>query len=287
MSGKYNFPKLQKIILRNFSLYTKNKQIQVIDEEIHDGVFCLAGANGLGKTTFLNAINFGYTGIVLEPNKEVLSPAEIFKANKFYTTRYFKGRIHASNEKSAEIELHFHINNLNFHITRGFFESNQLRRFEIYQIIDNKKIPTIDTSSMSPIELQKEYEKQIAKAIEIKNFDFFMFIQLYVLTFDENRRMIFWDERASLHTLSIAFNTDLADTEEIISLKRKMEKHESDGRNKRWQATQIKNKIDTLLKDQEAISDTKTTIEEYEKIYKEYEKTTKPMKTLKLNIKHY
>lgn len=282
MSGKYNFPKLQKIILRNFSLYTKNKQIQVIDEEIHDGVFCLAGANGLGKTTFLNAINFGYTGIVLEPNKEVLSPAEIFKANKFYTTRYFKGRIHASNEKSAEIELHFHINNLNFHITRGFFESNQLRRFEIYQIIDNKKIPTIDTSSMSPIELQKEYEKQIAKAIEIKNFDFFMFIQLYVLTFDENRRMIFWDERASLHTLSIAFNTDLADTEEIISLKRKMEKHESDGRNKRWQATQIKNKIDTLLKDQEAISDTKTTIEEYEKIYKEYEKTTKTYENLEI-----
>ncbi|MDD5405607.1 MAG: AAA family ATPase [Sulfurovaceae bacterium] len=274
MSGKYNFPKLQKIILRNFSLYTKNKQIQIIDEEIYDGVFCLAGANGLGKTTFLNAINFGYTGIVLEPNREVFSPGEIVKENKKYTTKYFKGRIHASDEKVAEVELHFKINELYFRIIRGFFELNQLRGLEIYQIIENKKIPKIDTSSMSPTELNKEYEKQIAKAVDIKNFDFFMFLQLYVFTFDESRRMIFWDDRASLHTLSIAFNTDLADTEEIISLKRKMEKHESDGRNKRWQATQIKNKIDHLLKDKEIVSDTKATLEEYENIFAEYERTT-------------
>ncbi len=88
-SSKYNFPKINKVELRNFSLYTKKISI----EDINTGVFCLAGANGLGKTTFLNAINYGLTGIVLQPEKEVYIPDEIIKWNKGYTERYFQGRI--------------------------------------------------------------------------------------------------------------------------------------------------------------------------------------------------
>ncbi|MBQ7735014.1 MAG: AAA family ATPase, partial [Bacteroidales bacterium] len=69
--GKYNFIKIERIIIRNFSLYKKNGKIQEINVSVIDGVYCLAGANGLGKTTFLNAINYGLTGVVLAPNKEV------------------------------------------------------------------------------------------------------------------------------------------------------------------------------------------------------------------------
>ncbi len=83
--GKYNFIKLERVIIRNFSLYKKDGQIYEINEPISEGVFCLAGANGLGKTTFLNAINYGLTGIVLAPGKEVLEPSEIRTINKKYT----------------------------------------------------------------------------------------------------------------------------------------------------------------------------------------------------------
>ena len=62
-SGKYNFLKIEKVIIRNFSLYPKNNA--VVNESINKGVYCLAGANGLGKTTFLNIINYGLTGLVL------------------------------------------------------------------------------------------------------------------------------------------------------------------------------------------------------------------------------
>ena len=94
--GKYNFIRLQHVVIRNFSLYKKEGQIYEIDEPITDGVYCLAGANGLGKTTFLNAINYGLTGIVLAPGKEVLEPSEIKTTNKKYTDRYFEGRIKES-----------------------------------------------------------------------------------------------------------------------------------------------------------------------------------------------
>ncbi len=270
MKGKYNFPKLEKVVLRHFSLYKRNGKIQEINEKIDNGVFCLAGANGLGKTTFLNAINYGYTGTVLAPNNEVFSPGEILKSNKNYTNRYFKGRIHSSEEKKAEIELNFKLNGFYFRIIRGFFEYNSLRIFEKYKIDKNKKISIIDTESLSPEELKNIYETEIAKETEIGEFDFFVFLQLYVLTFDENRKMIFWDDRASLHTLSIAFNTNLSDTSEIISLKRKIEKHESDGRNKRWAATQIKNKIKNFDEVENKNSDLQNSFKEHEKIFKEY-----------------
>ena len=84
-NGRYNFIQLKQVIIRNFSLYKKDGQIYEIDEPVNDGVFCLAGANGLGKTTFLNAINYGLTGIVLAPGKEVYTPDSIVSSNKDYT----------------------------------------------------------------------------------------------------------------------------------------------------------------------------------------------------------
>ena len=109
--SKYNFPKIQNVIIRNFSIYSKNGKVCEINEKIDEGVYCLAGANGLGKTTFLNALNYGLTGIVLAPDKQVLSPEEIVKKNKRFTSRYFNGRIVEKNKKNAEIEISLKINN--------------------------------------------------------------------------------------------------------------------------------------------------------------------------------
>ena len=101
---KFNFPKIESVVINNFSLYSINNKPTKIKEDINDGVFCLAGANGLGKTTFLSILNYALTGIVLEPNRNVLSPDEIIKNNKIFTERYFKGRIKADYSESAEVE---------------------------------------------------------------------------------------------------------------------------------------------------------------------------------------
>ncbi len=246
MQGKYNFIKLQKVMLRNFSLFRKNQKLYEVNETINEGVYCLAGANGLGKTTFLNAINYGLTGIVLEPNRAMYSPGEIENENKIYTEEYFNGRITKKDEKNAEIEILLKVNDKFFRIIRGFFEREELRLLEIYSINNDKNISHFSGKGMSPKQLNASYQKLLSEEIGFSDFDYFIFYQLYVLTFDETRRMIFWDERASSHALAIAFNSDPEDANKISELIRKMEKHESNGRNARWQATQAKKKIDEL-----------------------------------------
>jgi len=62
MSDPVRLPILQQVEFRAFSLYS-NHPTQTVP--VHEGVFCLAGANGLGKSTFLNAVGFGLTGVKL------------------------------------------------------------------------------------------------------------------------------------------------------------------------------------------------------------------------------
>lgn len=246
MQGKYNFLKLQKVILRNFSLFSKKGKVYEVDETINDGVYCLAGANGLGKTTFLNAINYGLTGIVLAPNKEVFSPNEIVRSNKSYTERYFIGRVHEKEKKSAEIEIIFQVNDKRFRIIRSFFAREQLRLLEVSSI-NEKDIYLFKSKQENPTELNDHYQRLLADESGLVNFEYFIFYQLYIFTFDENRRMIFWDNRASSHALAIAFNYDPKDAEKILELMRRIEKHGSNGRNARWQATQAKKKKNELI----------------------------------------
>jgi ABC-type lipoprotein export system ATPase subunit len=280
--GKYNFIKLERVIIRDFSLYKKDGQIYEIDEPITNGVFCLAGANGLGKTTFLNAINYGLTGIVLAPGKEVLEPSEIKTTNKKYTDRYFVGRIKESEKDSAEIEILFSIDGKYFRIRRNFFESDSLRSLEIYTKVDDITKPIIDTTKKSPKQLNEIYQNELATTMAIKNFDYFIFLQLYVFTFDENRRMIFWDDRASSHALSIAFNTDIKDSEELIAAQREIEKLESYGRNYRWQATQIEKKIKDLVVKQKEYPDMEKHKKEYDSINQELRDAAKTHENTKI-----
>jgi DNA repair exonuclease SbcCD ATPase subunit len=243
---KFNFPKIEQMIIRNFSLYTKEETIIEINENINNGVYCLAGANGLGKTTFLNIINFGLTGLVLSPNSSFFSPDQIQKRNSRFTDNYFNGRIKEKHKQEAEVELLLRVNDRYYKICRGFFERDSLRTLDIFWTKNKKKIKSVKTDGFSPRELNEIYKAEIAKDMGIDNFDYYVFIQLYVLTFDESRRLIFWDDRASLNTLSISFNTKLDDAKKLIDTERRVEKYDSDGRNYRWQATQIKKKIDNI-----------------------------------------
>lgn len=275
--GKYNFIKLDRVIIRNFSLYKKKAKIHKIDESITDGVYCLAGANGLGKTTFLNAINYGLTGIVLAPDKEVYTPDTIITSNKEYTKRYFEGRIKASEKGKAEIELILTINNKFIRLIRSFDNREDLRLFEFYEKKAGKTYSLLETTNLSPSDLLKAYEATIVNEVGIGKFSYFIFFQLYVLTFDENRRMLFWDDRASTSAMSIAFNDSLEDTDKVLSLKKRMEEYESYGRNARWQATQIKNEIKKLINTNKQQEDTgfKMLKEEYYKMSNDVDKLEK------------
>jgi DNA repair exonuclease SbcCD ATPase subunit len=158
-------------------------------------------------------------------------------------------------------------------IIRSFENREGLRVFELYEEKNNKKHSLFKNNTLNQIELLKAYEQAIVDEVGIGKFSYFMFFQLYVLTFDENRRLLFWDNRASTNALSIAFNDNLEDTEKMLLLKKRMEEYESYGRNARWQATQIKNEIERLINTSKQQDDSgyKILKEEYYKMTNEVE----------------
>jgi predicted ATP-dependent endonuclease of OLD family len=59
MRPKFNLPRLSSLTIRNFSLYSRQPIIEI---DFRKGAFCLAGANELGKSTFLSILDFALTG---------------------------------------------------------------------------------------------------------------------------------------------------------------------------------------------------------------------------------
>jgi DNA repair exonuclease SbcCD ATPase subunit len=209
----------------------------------------------------------------LAPNKEVYTPDTIIESNKDYTKRYFEGKIKATEKEKAEIELLLIINGKFIRIIRSFENREGLRLFEFYEEKNKKKYQLFKNDIRNPIKLLEAYEQTIVSEVGIGKFSYFMFFQLYVLTFDENRRLLFWDNRASTNALSIAFNDNLEDTERMLALKKRMEEYESYGRNARWQATQVKNEIERLISTSKQQEDAgyKILREEYYKMIKDVE----------------
>src|SRR5579859_4850495 len=100
LKKRLNFPRIHKIKLHHFSLYSLEPTITVTFGE---GVLCLVGANGLGKSTFLNSINFAITGIVPKPGREFASVDEFYRFNQRFAEEYFTGRIVENDRHLAEI----------------------------------------------------------------------------------------------------------------------------------------------------------------------------------------
>jgi len=131
---KLKLPQIEKVTLRKFSLFTANPNAEFTCGE---GVLCMVGANGIGKSTLLSAINFCLTGIVPEPNRSFKSMDEYYRFSRVFSSRYFRGRIDGNDEDEAEIALSFRLGPYIYEIRRGMFEPDELRAFTITQG-DNK-----------------------------------------------------------------------------------------------------------------------------------------------------
>ena len=121
---KFGLPVFHRVNLRGFSLYTEQPEVDV---RIPDGVLCLVGANGIGKSTFIAAVNFGLCGRLPEPDEGFRSSDEYFQNVRSFSSSFFDGRISELDRGIAEIELEFTIKQDHYHIIRGAFEPDELR----------------------------------------------------------------------------------------------------------------------------------------------------------------
>lgn len=259
------FPQIRRVVLDKFSLYRQRPKIKL---DVADGVLCLAGANGIGKSTFLSAVNFGLTGIVPLSSREFMSAAEYYQNGVRFSEAFFDGRIDEHDRESAQITMNFDIGKARFQITRGLFEPESLRELSI--TIDGE--PALDARAATAEERQGLYAAHVAEAVGVKSFEQFVFLQHFVLTFDESRHLLFWDPRALEQALYLAFGADSEIAASAERLRREMEKAESRGRNTQFHATTVFNRIQTL---EEALQTPAGDAESEEELRETYEKLLK------------
>lgn len=235
-------PTITKLELKNFSLYKRESLIEI---RIPQGVFCLAGANGLGKSTFINILNYAITGIVRRPDasfSQFNSIPKFYQDSKSFAKDYFDRRIDEHHRDLACVSLEFDVKNRRYKLIRGFFENEQLRFLEI---CENGRVIDFGSNN-TPTDLEKIYRENLAQDIGLEDFDQFVFIQSYVLTFDETHQLMFWDPSIMERVLYLFFNVDTQIAKEADQLRKEISVHESNMRNLQWDTTQIRKKIADL-----------------------------------------
>ena len=242
MSNKISLPKLISIELKNFSLYEREGNDIVVN--LNNPITCIIGANGLGKSTLINCINYGLTGVINRPGKNFKSVNDFYETNK-YSFEYFSGRISDMDRDYATVTVQLSIKNVNIIVSRKFFPNESVINFEC----SSKEFSS--------------YEEAVVKLMGLNSFEQFVFLQIKVLTFDEERECLFWDSSILTPTLHLAMGINAETAAKADELASESQKSNSRVRNLQYEINKMNKRIQTL---QEAL-DSVNNSESVEKSY--------------------
>lgn len=245
-----SLPVPQHLVLRNFSLYRNRARIDV---GFNDGVFCLAGANGLGKSTFLMTLNYALTGAAADPDRKFESLDEYYRYTMPYARSYYAGRISESDRDVASVELTMRVGSHIYVLERGFFEVEALRRLQITG--PGGVVVVGHDEAQSDGDRNKLYKEQVVRDCGLAQFEQLVFVQHFIATFDERRRLLLWDERTIEQALLLAFGVSPEQARRADDWRRKAERAESQARNLQYQATTARSRIADLYKRVQPVDD--------------------------------
>lgn len=259
-------PVIHNVSITNFSLYKLQPELNL---DINDGVFCLAGANGLGKSTFISILSYAMMGIVVNPKKNFTSINRIpkfFSISEKFASEYFDGRIEESKRGLANVLIKFTIGDVCYTITRNFFDTTGLEFFSRIELKSGKE--TIEDGISSTKRLS-EYKRYFTNDSQIESFDQFAFIHSFVLTFDESKQLLFWNDAIMTRVLYLFFGVDVQKAELADDLRKDIERHGSNARNIQWAIKQANDDLNALVSDMAVPSPESVTIEETLRLLKE------------------
>ena len=172
------------------TLYRKRKDAA---ETVDKPVFCLIGANGLGKSTFLNSIVYALTGAVPDPDRGFQSAGEYFtEAGRPERTKdYFGGRLSETDRKLATVTVLLTWSDAEIEVTRPLAEGVGLARL----CVRNGSTESVYNGA----DAEATYRALITKTVGVGDFAQFVFLVHFVLTFDEARHLVMWDDRCTMH----------------------------------------------------------------------------------------
>ncbi|KRP89227.1 hypothetical protein AOQ73_26770 [Bradyrhizobium pachyrhizi] len=236
-----------RVALENFSLYTIQPNVEV---RLVRDVFCLMGANGLGKSTFLNTLNFGITGAVPDPDRKFLSASEYFVE----TSRldriedYFSGRISEELRSVASVTVELEWTSTTIVVKRNIFSGSKVASFAITDRADGSTRTVTEVDAEDAGVPQKRYEDEMRRLTGVADFAQFVFLFHFVNTFDEGRHLLMWDRNALTNALYLAFGADPAAAKIADKLQHDMKREDSRARNVRFSARHVTSRIDQLVK---------------------------------------
>nr|WP_249408818.1 AAA family ATPase [Frigoribacterium sp. CFBP 8751] len=213
--------------------------------DIDRNVFCLAGANGLGKSTFIAAINYALTGGVTPTKPKIDQLPRYYRDAAAYGDAYFSGRIRELDRDVASVSLTFSIGESTYHIRRRFFRPFELDEFSITSASSQTSV--IDDPTQGAEERQKAYEDRIVQDTGLQTYAQFVFLQHFVFSFDENRHLLFWNARATELVLYLAFGLDPSMARRVDELRKAESVEGSGARNAQYQATLARNELKQVL----------------------------------------
>lgn len=240
---KLSLPRVRTVELRGFSLYERHKTVGVT---MGPGTTCLAGANGIGKSTFLAGLMFGITGSVPVPasGPESESISEYRKRAASFTPSYFTGRISETDRARATVSLELEINDQLVRMERSVFEPG-LKAFSVAQKGGGGKEILRDARNATVENRLRAYETWLVTQVGLQSFDQFVFLHHFVLMFDESRHLLFWDTRATEQALFLVFGGN-KEAEDADLLRRQMERADSRVRNTQFMIHKSEKRIEEI-----------------------------------------
>lgn len=235
----FQFPQISRVQLHAFSLYSVQPNISL---QLANGVTCLAGANGIGKSTFLATLNYALTGAVPAPSRYFLSTGKYFEEALSFTENFFEGRVSESDRDVAAVTVEFKLGTRIYRVQRGLFDYQSVRSLHIA----SQSGVSEDFESLTNLQKEAHYREQLCNDVGLTSFEQFVFLQHFLLTFDESRHLLFWDQKAIPQMLYLCFGGDPLQAAKADHLNREMERAGSWGRNLQFQANNLNKRIQIL-----------------------------------------
>lgn len=241
LDAPYCFPTITGVQLSAFDLYRHKPNVRV---NIERAVFCLIGANGLGKSSFLNTLLYGLTGGIPYRARSFSSPREYAEEATRLDRRddYYSGRLSEAAAEHAAITVELCWPNKNASVTRQLFGAGAVTTLEV------RENETTSSTIFAAAAAESAYKDLIVAECGLPDFDQFIFLLHYVCSFDEDRHLLLWDPIALTNALYLAFGSDASHAAEANDLKRNVERFGSRARNSRFAARQSLDEANRLRK---------------------------------------
>jgi len=197
MSKTLQFPLITRVRISNYALYPGPTGSEGLDWSFAKGTTIGVGINGLGKTTFLNALLHGLIGTKRLPKSDQLGLGagrfELTKANRF---RYFADRV-SDRAENATLEIWFEIGRKPIYIKRR---------------LSDLKIELLRVGRLNIGEPDEDrYLEAMANETGLEDGYQFHVVVNFLLFFLEDRTSLLWDRTSQFEILRVLFvDKDLA-----------------------------------------------------------------------------